>query len=151
MDNNKKLSEGLLKADGIDPTGATESERIAFGRMLDEQYKLKQSRPSTAWPDSWRIIMKHKLTKLAVAAGILIPIIIGINQLGISIDGATVALADVAKRLEEVKNCVFRKTVTFTTEEGKIYKNESHIYYAQAGIRRGVSFGWFMTRNFTMK
>ena len=35
MDNNKKLSEGLLKADGIDPAGATESERIAFGTMLE--------------------------------------------------------------------------------------------------------------------
>ncbi|MHC4215708.1 MAG: hypothetical protein ACYSWP_20355, partial [Planctomycetota bacterium] len=68
MDNNKKLSEGLLRADGIDPAGATESERIAFGRMLDEQSKLRQSKPSIAWPDIWRIIMKHKLTKLAAAA-----------------------------------------------------------------------------------
>ncbi len=39
MDNNKKLVEGLLKADGIDPVGATESERVAFGKMLDEKLK----------------------------------------------------------------------------------------------------------------
>ena len=79
MDNSEKLSEGLLKADGIDPARATESERIAFGKMLDEQSKLRQSRPCIAWLDSWRRIMKHKLTKLAVAAGILVPIIIGID------------------------------------------------------------------------
>ena len=136
MDNNKKLTEGLLKADGIDPTGATESERIAFGRMLDEQTKLKQSKPGTAWPDIWRIIMKHKLTKLAAAALITFLIIIGINRSGISIDGATVALADVAERLEQVKNCVFRKTVVFTAEDGKSQTNNSKVYYAQAGIRQ---------------
>ncbi len=68
MDNNKKLSEGLLKADGIDPAGATESERIAFGTMLDEQSKLRQSMPRTAWPNIWRIIMKSRITKLAAAA-----------------------------------------------------------------------------------
>ena len=39
MDNEKKLFEGLLKADGINPTGTTESERIAFIKMLDEQSK----------------------------------------------------------------------------------------------------------------
>ena len=134
MDNNKKLYEGLLRADGIDPAGATESERVAFGRMLDEQHKLRQSRPSTARPYIWRIIMKSKSTKFAAAAVIMIAAILGLNI--IPWPGTSVALADVAKRLEGVKNCVFRKTVTVTTEEGKIYKNESHIYYAQAGVRQ---------------
>jgi len=135
MDNNKKLAEGLLKADGIDPAGATESERIAFGRMLDEQSKLRQSKPGITWPDVWRIIMKHKLTRLAAAAVIMIAVILVLNNIG-GPGIASVALADVARRLEGVKNCVFRKTVTVTTEEGKIYKNESHIYFAQAGVRQ---------------
>ena len=80
MDNNKKLSEGLLRADGIDPAGATESERIAFGKMFDEQSILRQSKPGMAWPDIWRIIMKHKLTKLAAAAVIMIAVIVGIEH-----------------------------------------------------------------------
>ncbi len=134
MDNNKKLSEGLLKSDGIDPAGATESERIAFGRMLDEQSKLRQSKPGTARPYIWRIILKSKSTKYAAAAVIMIAVFLGSNI--IPWPGTSVALADVARRLEGVKNCVFRKTVTVTTEEGKIYKNESHIYYAQAGVRQ---------------
>ena len=37
----------------------------------------------------WRIIMKSRITKLAAAAVIIIAVIVGINQLGSSIDGAT--------------------------------------------------------------
>ncbi|MBW8035388.1 MAG: hypothetical protein FVQ79_07105 [Planctomycetes bacterium] len=39
MDNDKKLFEGLLKADGIDPAGISESERAAFKKMLDSEQK----------------------------------------------------------------------------------------------------------------
>jgi len=39
MDNNKKLFEGLLKADGIDPANITESERMVFRQMLDREKK----------------------------------------------------------------------------------------------------------------
>ena len=43
MDKDKKLFEGLLKTDGIDPTAATESERTAFRKMLDsEQKRMKR-------------------------------------------------------------------------------------------------------------
>ena len=73
MDNNKKLFEGLLKADGIDSTGATESERIAFETMLDERLKSKQTKPRIARHDTWRIIMKNKMTKFAaVIIGIVV-------------------------------------------------------------------------------
>lgn len=39
MDNDKKLVEGLLKADGIDPANITESERMVFRQMLDSEQK----------------------------------------------------------------------------------------------------------------
>ncbi len=39
MDNNKKLLEGLLKADGIDPANITESERMVFRQMLEREKK----------------------------------------------------------------------------------------------------------------
>ena len=45
MDQNKKLFEELLKADGIDPAGPTQSERTAFRKMLDGQLKTKSSKP----------------------------------------------------------------------------------------------------------
>ncbi len=134
MDKNKKLSEGLLKADGIDPTGATESERIAFGMMLDEQLKLRQSKPSMAWPDMWRVIMKHKLTKLAAAAIIVIAVVLGLNIIpGSGI--ASVALADVAKKIEQIQNCVFKKTTTVSSEDSIINSFDSLVYYTEAAVR----------------
>ena len=138
MDNNKKLSEELLKADGIDPAGATESERIAFGIMLDEQSKLRQSKPSIAWPDIWRIIMKHKLTKLAAAAVIMIAAIVGLNIIG-GPDIASVALADVAKEIEQIKNCVFsKKTTIVSSEDNRTNAFDSLAYYTEAAVREDV-------------
>ena len=69
--DNKKLFEGLLKADGIDPAGATESERMTFAKMLNEQSKPKPSKP-THRPSIWRIIMKSRITKFAAAAAVII-------------------------------------------------------------------------------
>lgn len=145
MDKNKKLAEGLLKADGINPEGATESERIAFGKMLDEQSKQKTSKPSIDRPDIWRLIMRSKITKLTVAAVIIIAAMVVINQFGGSIDGSSVAWADVVERVEQVQTYVHRTTQTledptkssksmvyYSTEEGKkieVYKGGQIIMY----------------------
>ena len=52
MDNNQRLRDGLLKADGIDPEGATNSEHAAISKMLDEQSvdgpSMTDKRPSAA-------------------------------------------------------------------------------------------------------
>lgn len=111
MDNNKKLFEGLLKADGINPVSATESERIAFGKMLDEQSKLKQSKPSITRPDRWRIIMKNRIAKFTVAAVIIIGMLVGIYQFGGSIDLATPAFADIVQSLLTVESGTFKMTI----------------------------------------
>ena len=137
MDNKKKLSEGLLRADGIDPAGATESERIAFGRMLDEQSKLRQSKPGIAWPDIRRIIMKHKLTKLAAAAVIMIAPIVGLNIIGWP-GMASVVLADVAREIEQVKNCVFKKTTILSSEDNGANSFDSLVYYTEAAVREDI-------------
>ncbi len=71
MDNDKKLFEELLKADGITPKGSTESERLTFAEILDQQLEQKQSKP-TSRPEIWRIIMQSKITKFSTAAVILI-------------------------------------------------------------------------------
>ena len=137
MDNNKKLAEELLKADGIDPSGTTESERIAFGRMLDEQTKLEQSKLSIAWPDIWRIIMKHKLTKIAAAAVIMIATILVLNNIG-GPGIASVALADVAKEIEQIQNCVFKKTTTMSSESNGTNSFDSLVYYTEAAVREDL-------------
>lgn len=81
MDNDKKLFEGLLKADGINPAGATESERTAFAKMLDQRLKSKPSKPEAMFfrPDIWRIIMKSKITKFAAAAVVILAAFLTVN------------------------------------------------------------------------
>jgi hypothetical protein len=47
----------------------------------------------------WRKIMKNPITKLAAAAAIIIAILIGVHYLGGSIDGASVAWAEVVEQI----------------------------------------------------
>ncbi len=115
MDNDWKLFEGLLKADGIDPAGATESERTAFGKMLDEQSKPKQSKPASRH-DMWRIIMKSRITKFAAAAVIIIAVLIGINQFR----GSSIAFADILKNIQNAKTLSWKTTFITKGQTPKI-------------------------------
>jgi hypothetical protein len=107
MDNHRKLAEALLKADGIDPEGATESERRALGKMLDQQSNSKPSKPLLR-PEIWRMMMKSKITKFA-AAIIIIAALIVVYQFTGSIDGASVVWADVIKNIDRVNDYIFRE------------------------------------------
>jgi len=62
----------------------------------------------------WRTIMKSRITKLAAAAAIVIAVLISINQFGGSIDGASVAWANVVKNVEQAKVVIFRLTTSTT-------------------------------------
>jgi hypothetical protein len=136
MDDNKKLFEGLLKADGINPAGAEESERIVFRKMLDEQSESKQSKPDFR-PDIWRIIMKSRITKFVAAAVIIVAAFICIYRFGNPIDATSVALADVAKKIEQIKNCVFKKTTTISSDNA-INTFESLSYYTKGAVREDI-------------
>ncbi len=50
----------------------------------------------------WSFIMNSKITKFAAAALIIVAVLIGINQFGGSIDGASVAWAEVVTRVSQV-------------------------------------------------
>ena len=52
----------------------------------------------------WRTIMKSRMTKLAAAAVIIIAALIGIYELGGSIDGSSVAWAELVQRVEQSHN-----------------------------------------------
>ncbi len=118
--DNKKLFEGLLKADGINPSGVSEAEHVAFTKMLDQQSKSKHSKPGSAQPNIWRIIMKSKITKFAAAAVIIIAILIGINQFGGSIDGSSraYAMTDVPELFYSARN-IHMKAIMYFPEGGE--------------------------------
>ena len=82
-----------------DTTSADMDERVLKNsfKALEKSKRIKSAETK---PNIWRKIMNSKLTKLAVAAGLIIAVLIGINQFGGSIDVASVALADVIEKIE---------------------------------------------------
>ncbi|MGE5293218.1 MAG: PDZ domain-containing protein [Solirubrobacterales bacterium] len=84
-----------------------------------------------------RWMMRYPITKLAAAAAIVTAVVLGWNVMG-GPDMATVALADVAKRIEQTKNCVFKKTTTASTEGGVKNAFDSLVYYAENVVREDV-------------
>jgi len=76
----------------------------------------------------WRIIMKSRITKLAVAAVIVIAVLIGINQFGGSIDGSSIVWADVQKALGQVNWMHFVYNSSASPEQENVVKGEtSHV------------------------
>jgi hypothetical protein len=92
----------------------------------------------TGQKDIWRIIMKSRITKVAAAAVIIIAMLIGVNQFGGSIDVASVALADVAKQIEQIRNCVFTKTTIVSSEDNSTNVFDSLVYYTEAAVREDI-------------
>ena len=78
-------------------------DNAVFNKMLDA---ANTNKPSANRLNTWRIIMKSRITKSAVAAVIIIAVLTGIYQLTGSIDGASVAFAldDVLEVLKHVDN-----------------------------------------------
>jgi len=104
MNPEDKIKELICQSDVV--TGQESDKRI-LGDALEHLAKLKQEKPAETRPNIWRIIVESSMTKLAAAAAIMIGILIGVHQIGIPIDVARVAFADV---LENVRNS---KTMTF--------------------------------------
>lgn len=75
-------------------------------RMLDEVLathdKCKQEKLDPRGTSVWRIIMKNRMTRLAMAAAILIAVLITGYQFGGGIDGANVVWGKVAQRINDV-------------------------------------------------
>jgi len=67
-----------------------------ISRTLAKSQKTESVRTE---PNIWRTIMKSPITKLASAAVIIIAILIGVHYLGGSIDGASLAWAEVAEQI----------------------------------------------------
>ena len=125
MDNSRKLAEELLKADGIDPNGATESERIAFVKMLDQQSKSKPSKPNFR-PDIWSRIMKSKITKSAAAAIIIVAGLIFFNTANSSL------YAQVVKAMEKTRTI---HAIGYSLQEGKMVKATEIWYERNVGYK----------------
>jgi outer membrane lipoprotein-sorting protein len=61
----------------------------------------------SAEPNTWRMIMKNRITKFAAAVVIIIGAMFGINYFGGSPDGASVAWADVLENVEAARTVMY--------------------------------------------
>ena len=109
--------------------------RTPLDELVEIKAKSKQSKLNKARPDIWRIIIKHKLTKLTAAAVIMIAAILALKIFPGPVI-ASVALADVAKKIEQKQNCVFKETTTMFSEDGVANSLDSLVYYTEAAIRQ---------------
>ena len=128
LENDKWLDDALTKAIG------SEKSQPDFERWKQDHPEAVEKLTSragrekrTAGPHQiWRIIMKSPITKLAVAAVVIIACLIGLSLWRTS--GSGIALADVLARIEKVKAYRYKLSVKITGEEapGKPINYESH-------------------------
>ncbi|MHC4620905.1 MAG: hypothetical protein ACYTEQ_24425, partial [Planctomycetota bacterium] len=100
-DNTHKLFKKLrLKA------SAQLDERV-HGDIWKALEERGRTRTVLTEPNVWRIIMQSRITKVAVAAVIIIAVILGLNIIG-GPDMASVAWADVVKNIEQIQTSIAR-------------------------------------------
>ena len=73
--------------------------RTEIRRALDEQ---RHTKPAATGPKIWRKIMKSRITKLAAAAVIIIVGLISLSRFGGSIDGTSIALAQMTEAMKQM-------------------------------------------------
>jgi hypothetical protein len=121
--NNKKdekwLDKLISRAVG---SGEPQFDTARWKEKFPEEFEILKSRAaegSALRPNVWRIIMRSGITKLAAAAVIIMVAVVAIHQFGGSIDGTTVAWAELAERIEQIKTVSYCMHSTCTSEQGE--------------------------------
>jgi hypothetical protein len=105
--------------------------------LIQELDRLQTDTPASFMAEKGRSIMKNPLMRLAVAAALVVAACFGVRQLGGSLDGASVAWADVAERFESV--AFFHLTIYLGHDESEqahkieIWKSETSLVRAHEG------------------
>ena len=129
MHKNKKVKQFLRNA-----------PNVVFPKKLYEKLRANITLTGTRRqkqimvPGIWRIIMKSRITKLAVAAVVVVAVLIGINQLGGS--ATSVVWGEVVRNIEANPGFVYRMKQTHNQQEtGTIELNMMAYGSAQYGFR----------------
>ena len=139
MNRDKKLSEELLKKDGIDPANIPDSERQMFERLLDKHLNSGQSKQAL-----WRIIMKSNITKFAAAAVIIITVLFVLNNS--SVDITSNVYAEITENMQEMPWVHIRMIIEYPAIDERIaevdfwYSNNEQIIGMKDSIRVNFSY-----------
>ncbi len=110
--------EKLVKNINIDTNDKT--DEAVLGDVLKAFEKSKNIKSALAQSNMWRIIMKSRMTQVAAAAVIIIAVLASIHYLGGSIDGASVALAQMSKAIKKMPWMHIRAEIDAPDSKGQI-------------------------------
>jgi len=109
----------------------TEKDRIILSELLEAQEKSRKTNSAFAPPNIRRQIMKSPLTKIAIAAVVIIACVIGLSLWRTT--GSGIALADVLARIEQVKAYRFQLNTKVTREDpNKPYSSEVRVTWLRS-------------------
>jgi hypothetical protein len=113
------FDEAAVRANAASDDAVFKKVKTAYIKTI--QHESTQHRPSM-----WRFVMKSPLTKLAVAAAVIIACVIGLSLWKTT--GSGVALADVLARVEGVKSFRLKGDFTIASEpvSGEPFHMEIH-------------------------
>jgi len=104
------------------------------------------AKPGSQAPSVWRIIMNSRITKLAVAAVIIVAVFVGINQFVGPVHLTGVVLGEVLEKVESIESFVFQHKMSVKgapgLPEGKTVDIESTVYVSsEYGLRQDKFVG----------
>ncbi len=131
-DNIEKL---IRDSHILDIDTSTEMDQRIMHDTLKAQKECKKAKLAGNQPDIWRIIMKSSITKLAVAA---IIVVIGLGILAIIDTGSksSVVWAEIARNVEASRGVIFRARGTGSRDPNDDWPNGYRIFWRSAAVSR---------------
>lgn len=152
MSSAEKIKKLFAKSDVT--VNSKIDDRI-ISNALTALEKSEKTQSVSPEPNIWRIIMKSRITKLAAAAVIFIAILIVVNQFGGSLDGASVAWADVAERFRSVPffsaTLYMKDNATAQPEQVELWMNQAGRSRLRIGNQITFAQGGKITKTFDLK
>lgn len=94
--------EKHVKNNKLHVCSSSQMDEKVLGDSFDAMEQALQKNQAENRPDIWRNIMRSRISKLAVAAIIIIAVLIGINQFGGSVNITSVAFAEIKEAMKTV-------------------------------------------------
>jgi hypothetical protein len=127
--------EKVIKKD-LNFTAGPELHDRVLDDVLNAQEKSRKAHSAIVRPNLRRTIMRSPLTRLAVAASAIVACVVGVSLWTGTQSG--IVLADVAKKIEQTRNCVFKKTTIVFSEDNVTNAFNSLVYYTENAVRDDV-------------
>jgi hypothetical protein len=140
---DKRISSILSSLDrqrnGPDMQFSDELRERSTAEFLSHSTDSDQQSEKAIAISKWRIIMKSRITKLTAAAVIIIALLIGIDQIGGSLDITGVAWGEVVKKVEQIDSFIFQQQISITSvDEGSAIQTTETTTYVSSefGLRQ---------------